>query len=565
MRRFGGPLAVYLLTAILVGAVVVALLQAEQDASRSIADDQVSLEAVSVQRPGVDLLVALMAERGRVDVFGSADPSAADARLAVDEARAVFEARWRDASAELRDAMRLDSLLDLIGRIDEIRAAEADVRGESYTLLVDSLASAVKDLNLTGSNGAALRNRRAAAAVVDAVVATGQQRRIGARMIGGLGGSATELSVATANADRAVREFVRLESLVPASDGSRAGPDARRFTVDRSLLAAVTNDAPPPEPDEWFDVTSQIVESLRGEIERLGDTLRVGAEQRIADADRDRTIRRGGVVAVICIAALVVAGLAAAARVRKRAAAEYEALASGFERWFTPMALPEMDGLDIAAAYRPASDHALAGGDWYDLMAVGRRTVVVVGDVVGHGPQAAADMARTRYLLRGVTQGSDPAYDIAQVEQRLGEPAMMATISEVVIDVDAATLIFHRAGHLPPLLRTSDGAVHVLDGGGGPPVGVGLRQDHTNGTCAFSEGDTLVVYTDGLIEEPGVVITDAIAGLAAQLAAAGSRSEDVVAALLDAVSPASQRDDIALVAITRGPSTPRDDEGSVPS
>lgn len=168
-----------------------------------------------------------------------------------------------------------------------------------------------------------------------------------------------------------------------------------------------------------------------------------------------------------------------------------------------PTSLPTVPGIELDAEYRPASNEAMIGGDWYDafLLADGR-LVITVGDVLGHGLQAAVSMTKLRLAMQSaaiVRAEPNLMLHVADATLRLANPDAYATAIAAVYDPTVRTVTFASAGHPGPLLRTADGAVEEFNTFG---LMVGLIDDAEAQTCTISTppGSTLVFYTDGLIE-----------------------------------------------------------------
>ncbi|MEV4177990.1 SpoIIE family protein phosphatase [Nonomuraea sp. NPDC049709] len=163
----------------------------------------------------------------------------------------------------------------------------------------------------------------------------------------------------------------------------------------------------------------------------------------------------------------------------------------------------ESFGLHIAVRYRPAQKEHLVGGDWYDAVALpSRRVLLSVGDVAGHGVEAATGMVILRNALRGLaTTGAGPAQLMAwlnMVAHHLTD-RMTATAVCALYDPPTRMLRWARAGHLPPiLLREGDGA--ELPMVKGPLLGAFTDARYEEGRLQLRAEDTLLMYTDGLIE-----------------------------------------------------------------
>ncbi|WP_229241608.1 SpoIIE family protein phosphatase [Cellulosimicrobium marinum] len=223
--------------------------------------------------------------------------------------------------------------------------------------------------------------------------------------------------------------------------------------------------------------------------------------------------------------------------------------------------LPEqadVTGLDVWTYYAPNSEHAQVGGDWYDVLQITPDVVgLVIGDVVGHDVEAAAAMGQLRSVVRSyayelTTPG--PVLDrVDQLVQGMRIPRSASLVYAALTRPDATDpddvwrIEYSRAGHLPPLLLR-DGDVTQLDDAGGALVGFGARSRST-GVVSLRPGDTLVFYTDGLIERRdralrvGLDALVAASGVITAVDAAGV-GEELLSRLADA-----PEDDVALVVV----------------
>ncbi|MCX5207820.1 SpoIIE family protein phosphatase [Kitasatospora sp. NBC_00240] len=210
----------------------------------------------------------------------------------------------------------------------------------------------------------------------------------------------------------------------------------------------------------------------------------------------------------------------------------------------------------VAVRYRPAVDALNVCGDWYDLVDLpGDRIGVAVGDVVGHGLRAACVMGQLRSALSAasrVADGPAQALEVLGLYARSVAGAESTTAVSTLIDWDARTVTYSSAGHPPPLLLHGDARVEFLDRATDPPLGA--RPEHVprpQATTTFAEGDTLVLYTDGLIERRYEDIDVGLARLAASLA--GHRGEDPEAladfVLAELLAQRTATDDTALVIV----------------
>ncbi|WP_331751955.1 SpoIIE family protein phosphatase [Streptomyces chartreusis] len=209
-----------------------------------------------------------------------------------------------------------------------------------------------------------------------------------------------------------------------------------------------------------------------------------------------------------------------------------------------------------AVRYRPAVGTLNVCGDWYDLVDLpGDRIAVAVGDVVGHGLEAAGVMGQLRSALSAaarVADGPARALEALGLYARHVAGAESTTVVKAYIDWDTHTVTYSSAGHPPPILLHPDGTVTLLDRATDPPLGA--RPEHVprpEASTAFPEGATLVLYTDGLIERRDEDIDVGLARLADSLVRHGRADPEALAdaLLADLLPPTGNTDDTALVII----------------
>jgi hypothetical protein len=179
-------------------------------------------------------------------------------------------------------------------------------------------------------------------------------------------------------------------------------------------------------------------------------------------------------------------------------------------------ALPELPGVRLGASYLPAEDRYGIGGDWYDAIPLADgRIMLIVGDVAGHGLEAAIAMGQVRSAARALAPAYQPAGLLAALDQFMcdtfEEP--LATASAAIIDPADRSLRYCLAGHPPPLLREPAGSVRTLGEAGGVLLGLGTR-DRPERVVSFAPGSSLVLFTDGLVERRDEDIDAGIARLA---------------------------------------------------
>jgi PAS domain S-box-containing protein len=195
-----------------------------------------------------------------------------------------------------------------------------------------------------------------------------------------------------------------------------------------------------------------------------------------------------------------------------------------FQRSLLPEELPQPDGVRIGAKYESGG---AVGGDWYDALELGGgRVGVALGDVVGHGLGAAALMAQLRHATRAYAlEGHSPAGVLDRLDSlvRSLDGGQMATLLFLVVEPDRASVRLASAGHVPPLVIGPDGQPEYLEGSRDPPLGVFESAGHGETELELEPGSTLVLYTDGLVEQRGMSID---AGLEALREAARDPGED---------------------------------------
>ncbi len=223
--------------------------------------------------------------------------------------------------------------------------------------------------------------------------------------------------------------------------------------------------------------------------------------------------------------------------------------------------------LEIAARYRPAAEAAKVGGDWYDAFPQpDGSTVLVIGDVVGHDLAAAAVMAQTRSILRGVAvvTGDGPAALLRHVDRAMHTLRLdtMATVVAARVEQSSreraegvATLRWSSAGHPAPLLLEPDGTVRSLDGTGpGLLLGVQPETIRSDAELVLRAEQTVLMYTDGLVERRDRSLSAGMEHLRETLSDVGGLAlDDVCDAVLDRMLPGQPDDDVALVALRLRP------------
>ena len=199
-------------------------------------------------------------------------------------------------------------------------------------------------------------------------------------------------------------------------------------------------------------------------------------------------------------------------------------IAETLQRSLLPEQLPDIPDVHAAARYVPAASELEVGGDWYDIIPMhDGRLGLGIGDVAGHGVGAAAAMGQVRSAFRAyLLEGLPPSHVLERLNALLREllPGAMATLACAQLDPETGTMRVARAGHPPPLLRSADGNVRVLEGGLAPPLGVIPIIGPEEVEVEIPLASTLLFYTDGLIERRRESLDQGLQRLEEALAAA---------------------------------------------
>ena len=230
-------------------------------------------------------------------------------------------------------------------------------------------------------------------------------------------------------------------------------------------------------------------------------------------------------------------------------------IAETLQRSLLPEDLPATPDVAIAARYLPATADVEVGGDWYDVVGLpDGKFAIAIGDVAGHGVQAAAAMGQLRMALRAYAlEALSPAQALERLNLLLHElqPKAMATLLYAHLDPESGELTFANAGHPPPLVVDADGRSLFVEDALAPPLGVSPALVYREVSWPIEPGSTLFLYTDGLVERRGASIDDGMSRLrrAALTAPAelGAACDHLIASLLGERS----EDDVAVLAVRR--------------
>jgi len=229
------------------------------------------------------------------------------------------------------------------------------------------------------------------------------------------------------------------------------------------------------------------------------------------------------------------------------------ATALALQRGLLPRQIPRVPGLQMCYRYVPAETSAEIGGDWFDVIPLpGDRCALVVGDVAGHGVGAASLMGQLRTATRTLaTFDLAPAQVLARLDQitaDLTDPDTVATCIYAIHDPGAGTWDIATAGHPQPAIARPGHPATFPDLPPGLPLGTGLQDSHYQATrLHLDPGSTLLLYTDGLIENRAADIGTGMARLACTLTTISQLPiPDACDALLATLVPAPA-DDIAIL------------------
>lgn len=541
----GSPSTITVLAVLVSLGLTLALVGSLRQLSTRAADARRSEALAVIADASIDLLAALQLERGRAQLFVTTQ-AVEDAdryrstfvltdTLTVAQAEAFEEARALMADSEFAAAG--DDMLNAVRSVtairDEVLAGNVEDNESLYAGAIDPLLQRFADQSFAARNVDQVRLRRAVLSLLAASDALGRRRAL---VIGLVASAAVpsrdetiqlsilqrdylagvgQASVLTTGIERDGIDLGTEISLLPQSTTT-----ATVDTIIESLLARGEGETSLPDgaatPQEWFETASVQFRDVIVAAGELNNEVHRRATVAVATAERDH--QRAAILFTSLLLLSMVAGASSivASRERVMALAEHRELVDGLREWFLPATFPDIPGVELEARYVPAATHADAGGDWYDVFQDGMGQLhVVMGDVAGHTARMVAHVAELRNIIRGVSHASPggPARILETVDatSRVGQ---MTTVFLAKIALGARVVSYSRAGHVPAVLRTADGAVELLDEGTDVPLGVdtaAIRSEHSR---PFGPGDTLVLFTDGLIDGPEAFLPDELENVA---------------------------------------------------
>ena len=228
-------------------------------------------------------------------------------------------------------------------------------------------------------------------------------------------------------------------------------------------------------------------------------------------------------------------------------------IAQTLQRSLLPRRLPQLPGVSMAAWYEPAAEETAVGGDWYDVIELGhRRLGLTIGDVAGHGLAAAIHMGQLRSAMRAYALDVEsPAEMLAKLSRFSDQQQLrMATMVYATVNLDTWVVDFARAGHPYPLLIRTDGSGTFLSDAGGPPLGTGAVETYDEQRITLAAGETLLLYTDGLIERRGSTLTEGESALVEAATAAPDEPELKCRSIIERLTEGiAVPDDVAVLAV----------------
>ncbi|MFF5477965.1 PP2C family protein-serine/threonine phosphatase [Streptomyces sp. NPDC012935] len=220
--------------------------------------------------------------------------------------------------------------------------------------------------------------------------------------------------------------------------------------------------------------------------------------------------------------------------------------------------------LNVAIRYMPVGQSALVGGDWCETVRLHfGRTLLVVGDVMGHGLEAAVDMTAYRSALRYIASADLPPHRVLRQLDDIAaaEPERRpATCLIARLDPNRGQVTLASAGHLPPAVIDGEGRTSLLPVPVGPPLGTGLG-GYEPATYKLSPAQTLLLFTDGLVEHRGEDIDHSLGRLAGVGFESAVGVEGVIDTVLARLDAANAEDDVAVLAAQLHERSPLPGEG----
>jgi serine phosphatase RsbU (regulator of sigma subunit) len=246
---------------------------------------------------------------------------------------------------------------------------------------------------------------------------------------------------------------------------------------------------------------------------------------------------------------------------------EQRSIAETLQRALLPQGDPSIPRLEMASRFVAGAKGVDVGGDWYSLFPLGDQGFAfVVGDVSGRGVSAAAVMAKLRFTMQAyLVEGHPPDAVLAMCCRQL-DVSVDGHFSTALVgtgDLESGLITLANAGHLPPLVVSTGGARFVPTEVG-PPVGVEVTTYQAR-TITLSPGETLVVFTDGLVERRGEDLSVSLQRLADRAVLLDPDPDVLLSRLVGDLGPDESEDDLAVLAfrlVDGSPATPATPAGT---
>lgn len=566
VERIGSLATVAALAFLVVIGLGITLVVLVRDSLDQARDSRRSVDIAHISDASIALLDSLQRERGLGELYlASGDP--VDQALyeetfaKTDETGEVYSATWLASGAEIRQEEQgaMTGVTATLVPLEQIRSAVISAEEESpvdlYAGLVDPIRQTLSDMALLTNDAEDLRMRRAVLSLLDSSASLATRRASVARLLASSDEftrqEEIQLSLLGRESDVNLRAAQALLTGGFRTEVGELADSAESQAVEETLELIIDDSELEATPQSWFAIATAEVDLVLNMAMDLNDEVRDRALQGITDARRAVTMTITLVGSLFALSILAAWSAITASRERAKALAEHRDLVNGLLRWFGSDSLPAVDGLEMEVRYLPSASHAGAGGDWYDVFfdATGD-LALVVGDVSGHGSQTVAHMAEMRNTLRGLAHAGvgGPARQLEIIDQTI-ETTELTTVFYALISAATGGMRYSRAGHLPAILCRPDGSVQLLSEGSDTPVGIFPNGTRTEASVALGQDDLLVMFTDGLIEEPGRDLYDSLDELTAQVASHQGSLEDLANQLISNQPSRGTGDDASILLV----------------
>ena len=333
-------------------------------------------------------------------------------------------------------------------------------------------------------------------------------------------------------------------------------------SLRRLLSDGASANAAPPDPHDPGDPVGAVIRNGQSTVVEGGAVTGTPGGTAIVAPLVGRHEVLGALTLVSTVPVLSEADLPFAEEVARRAATAVEnarlyrrqrTVAETLQHSLLPETLPEIPGIVAAARYVAGGPGVEIGGDWYDVVPLdGGRLGLVIGDVVGRGERAAALMGQLRSALRAYCRDRlEPHEIVDRLNSMLLDngPEQMATALYMVLDPESGELRYTNAGHPPPLVASPGGEAVFLTGGRGAPMGALAGAAYDTATAVLPAGGTLVLYTDGLVEDRASPIDEGMDHLRRLVLDAPDDVEELCDHVMRGALAGQAHDDTAVLAV----------------